>query len=594
MNAVSAQSTAPLLERNVTLTLEREPLENALKKIGKEGGFNFSYNPAVVKVDKLLTYNFANKTIREILDEIFQGTVHYRVRGKYVILTRAENSSSRENKALSGYVIDEATGKRLSQVSIYDPVSLASAVTDEYGYFRIELPETPKDSLKLAVRKSNYTDTLVAVTPDKGRLLRIGITTDKLGVIADSLGSKMKRFFRSTKSLTTQAINFENIEDTLYRDIQFSVVPFVSTNHNLSGHVINDYSVNLFGGYSLGIEKLEFGGLFNTVRGHVNGIQIAGLFNAVGGDVRAIQLAGLVNANRGIATGAQLAGAVNFYWRTSHTVGLAGLVNYHQTDSRGVRVAGLGNATIGKHEGPQVAGLFNFSTGDAGPANIAGLLNFTAGNMRGAQVAGLVNFTAGNLRGSQVGLLNYSRRIRGTQVGFINFADTISGVPVGFLSIVGKGYHSIEVSADEIFYTNVAFRTGVRKFYNILTAGAKPSTFAGDETSWIFGYGIGSSPKLTRWLYLNVDLTASQVVQGNSIEAINMINKLYLGFEIKPTAGLAVIFGATLNGNVTKADYDQYPELFTDYTPSIIYERTYSNETHLKMWWGGKIGLRFL
>jgi hypothetical protein len=609
-NHLKAQSAGiPLLERSITISLERETLESALKKISQQGGFTFSYNPAVVKADRVVTHNFVDKTVREILDELFNGIILYKERGNYIILNRAEESSSSKDKQqITGYVIDEATGSRLKNVSIYDPVSLASAVTDDYGYFQIDLPESAKDEVKLAVRKQNYTDTVVVASGIR-RLMNIRIKTDRFNVFADSVGSKMKRFWRSTKNATILAVNMENIDDTLYRSFQFSFIPFVGTNHKLSGHVVNDYSLNMFGGYSLGVEKFELGGFFNTVRGDVHGVQVAGFVNGVGGNVKGVQLAGFVNATRGTVKGAQLAGfvnatrdtveglqmagAINFNWNGSKTVGLAGLMNFNLKDSRGVKLAGASNMTIGKQEGPHIAGLFNFSGSGARTASVAGVMNFTAGDLNGVQVAGVLNFAAGDVTGAQVGVLNYGRRVNGAQVGILNIADSVKGVPIGVLSIVGKGYHTLELSADEIFYTNLAFRTGVRQFYNIITAGVKPASFSEDETYWTFGYGIGTAPKLTRWLYLNFDLTANQVLKGK-IDEINMLNKLYLGVEFRTKRKFALTLGATLNGYVTDTTYGEYPDLFTDYTPHITYDRTYSNDINLKMWWGGKIGIRFL
>ena len=55
-----------------------------------------------------------------------------------MILTRA-TASAEDKSTYSGYVIDESTGKRLANVSVYDPISLSSAVTDDYGYFQIEI-----------------------------------------------------------------------------------------------------------------------------------------------------------------------------------------------------------------------------------------------------------------------------------------------------------------------------------------------------------------------------------------------------------------------------------------------------------------------
>ena len=594
--AESFDDPIPLLERTITISFEQERLEVALKKISTQAGFTFSYNSRIIDRNKIISERFAGKTVREVLDQIFGGAIQYKARGRYVILTKATVDEAKD-RVLTGYVVDESTGKRLQNVSVYDPVSLSSTVTDSYGYFQLKVDEPSGEEIKLAVRKLNYTDTLIAVNLDRRQLINIQMRehAEKVNALADSVRQKIKRFWR-TKVRSPQAANMENIQDTLYREFQFSVFPFVGTNHKLSGNVINDYSLNLFGGYSLGLRKLEFAGYFNLVRSDVTGAQFAGIFNAVGGKMKFIQFAGIFNMNRDSVNGYQFAGMVNLNGNSTSKFSGAGLLNVTLRDSRATQVAGLGNVTIGRQEGPHVAGLFNFSNKDSRIAQVAGLTNVTIGDFHGAQVSGLLNFTLRELEGAQVsGLLNYATRIRGAQVGIINATDSIHGVPIGLLSFVLKGYHKIEVSADEIFYTNVAFRTGVRQFYNILTAGAKPNTFDDDETYWTFGYGIGTAPRLSRTLSLNVDLTANQVVYGGqSIEAINMINKLYLGLDFQFVKNLGVTFGVTLNGYITDTTYDKYQPLFTDYKPNIISDKTYSNDINMKMWWGGKIGLRFL
>ncbi|MFZ6010838.1 MAG: LA_2272 family surface repeat-containing protein, partial [Bacteroidota bacterium] len=408
-----------------------------------------------------------------------------------------------------------------------------------------------------------------------------------------SVGRKISRFWR-TKIMKPQEVNMANIHDTLYRTTQVSFVPFVGTNRKLSGNVINDYSFNILGGYALGTQKLEIGSIFNVDRGNVNGIQFAGLFNTVGGRVKGVQLAGLFNANGDSLDGTQLAGLINVNLKGSKKFSGAGLINFTRLDSRAVQFAGLFNATIGAQRGPQVAGLFNFSTGSVTPLQWAGLWNFSAGNMKGAQVAGLWNFAGGEVTGGQVsGLLNYATRMKGAQVGLINISDSIRGVPVGFFSFSLKGYHKLEISADEIFYTNVAFRTGVRQFYNIFTAGAKPNTFENDTTFWTFGYGIGTAPRINKWLSLNFDLTANQLVHRAEIEEINLLNKLHVGCDVRLIKRVSLTFGVTLNAYITDTTYDGYIDIFTDYRPSIIYDHTYSNNVNMKMWWGGKVGLRF-
>lgn len=608
--SITEDEPVPILERIVSLNFQQERVEVALKKISTQARFTFSYNSDIVDGDRTINQNFRDKTVREVLDEIFAGSIQYKARGKYIILTKAPGREKKEQR-ITGYVVDESTGKRLQNVSVYDPVSLSSAVTDSFGYFQLEVDQPSGEEVKLAIRKLNYTDTVVAVTRDRRRLVNIAIRepADRVNIFADSVREKIKRFWKT--KISPQEVNMQNIRDTLHRKFQFSVVPFVGTNHKLSGNVINDYSINLYGGYALGLKKFEIGGMFNIIRGDMDGAQFAGIFNSVGGKMNTMQMAGILNMNRDSVKGYQFAGMINMNGNSSNKFSMAGFLNLTNHDSRGVHLAGLGNATIGKQEGPHVAGLFNFSTSNSSAAQVSGLTNFTAGTLSGAQVSGLLNFALKNVKGAQVsgfvnvapralkgaqvsGLLNYATRVHGTQVGLLNISDSIRGFPLGLLSFSLKGYHKIEVSADEIFYTNISFRTGVHQFYNILTVGAKPDSFEGDETHWTFGYGIGTAPKLSKTLSLNVDLISNQVVYGSSIDAINMINKLYVGLDVQPMKNIGFAFGVTLNAYVTDTTYDKYQSLFTDYKPHFISDRTYSNDLNMKMWLGAKIGVRFL
>src|SRR5690606_28716301 len=123
----------------------------------------------------------------------------------------------------------------------------------------------------LSVNREHYIDTTLRVSDDR-RLVNVPIRVNKdnFVVLADSVGQKLKRFWERQERWFHN-INLRNIDDSLHRRFQISFVPYVGTNHKLSGHVVNDYSLNVVGGYSLGVQKLEFGGVFNVVRGDVQG-----------------------------------------------------------------------------------------------------------------------------------------------------------------------------------------------------------------------------------------------------------------------------------------------------------------------------------
>lgn len=363
----------------------------------------------------------------------------------------------------------------------------------------------------------------------------------------------------SQKAATVKFDPFgKNLADTTSMGFQFSFVPGVGTNGLNSGNIVNANSINLLGGYSAGTTKFEIGGLFNINRGDMTGVQLAGLFNQVGGGVDGVQLAGLFNSNLDSVKGVQLAGVTNF--------------------------------TTGSVDGVQVAGVANFSPKEVDGVQVAGVMNFTAADLEGSQVAGVLNFAARNVKGSQVGLVNFANKVDGFQLGLVNYSDSTSGIPVGFLSFVRAGYHTVELSANEVVPMNLAFRTGKREFYNIFFAGIRPEWE--DQVTWTFGYGLGTSPRLGKKTFLNIEVSSEQLSQGG-VHALNLINRGFIGAEFQASRRFAIFAGPTVNFRVYDTSYAFHPELFTYTNTNLHNEVYYPEDLGSQFWWGFKAGFRF-
>lgn len=583
-----AQNLLPILERPITIAATHENIPSVLNRIGQAGGFSFSYNSAIINPEETITLSVINQPVRFVLNEIFGNTMTFKVKSNYLILTKAPPPPVKKNTVvivINGYVQDAETQEKVAQVSIYDKNSLVSATTDEYGYFNLKL-EKKVDSLSINVSKRNYQDTVFTITIAENQYLNISIRPERLDSAillqpnqpTDSAVTLPKEEFVLPYESEP---NIQNIRDTLYELVQVSFLPFLGTNGRLSGNVINDYSINLLGGYSLGTRQIELGFFFNIDRGDVQWLQIAGFGNLVGGKVYGVQASGFFNLNGG----------------TTEAVQLTGFANTNLDDLKGVQVAGFANTNLGSVRGVQVAGFTNFTREESQGVQVAGFGNMQIGDYVGSQFAGLTNFATETISGSQVSaIFNYGGHVRGTQIGLINYADSLGGVPIGLLSIVKSGYHKIELSADEVFYTNLAFRSGVRKFHTMLMAGFKPqqSLAPSDTSVWTFGYGLGTARKLTRWWYLDLDLSSQHINKGSFTDALSLLNKFYVGFDFQVAPKFSIALGATLNGYLTRTTYNDYPELFTDYQPKIFVDENLNHDINLKMWLGGKIALRFL
>jgi Tymovirus coat protein. len=127
---------APILERQISISLVNESIPSALNRIGKLGGFSFSYNAAIISSSETVSIEATGKTVREILNEIFKGSMNYKDKGKHLILTRVQATSAKETSTIviiSGYIEDEKTGEKLADASVYEKNTLASAVTISMG-----------------------------------------------------------------------------------------------------------------------------------------------------------------------------------------------------------------------------------------------------------------------------------------------------------------------------------------------------------------------------------------------------------------------------------------------------------------------------
>lgn len=630
---VAAQSQTPLLKREVSLSMENVSMEKVLVTLSNEASFNFSYNSQIIRMDTLISLHVENTSVKDILEAILQQDISYSVSGNHLILVKEIAREDRELRnvkyEIKGYIYDSESGKALVNVSVFDPDGLAAALSDSSGFYNLTL-SSKYEQLNLFYSKKNFYDTLIIVRPADHsidlQLTRKFADYDiyplpTLGPVSynpvEDVGI-VQKFVKKE-----QRLQAENIDLTETRVAQVSVWPNVGTNLKMSGQVENRISLNIFAGYSAGVKGLEVGGLVNIDRQNVSGLQIAGLGNVVGGttngaqlggifnnnrmDVKGVQLAGISNVILDTIKGAQIAGISNVLRGSMHGWQFAGISNYTSESVDGVQIAGISNYTrkdvdvlqvagvsnIGKNvNGFQVSGLFNTSRGNVGGWQIAGLANYSK-TVRMSQLAGLGNIASDRVKGAQIaGLFNYSKYVDGGQIGFINIADSVGGIPVGFISIVRKGYHKIELSAEEILYTNFTYKLGVRRFYNIFTIGIQPGS---DGPVWGFGYGIGGQIG-TRRTVVSLDLKGTQIMENVDEQNFNVSFRFSPVVGIRIARRLSLFFGPSLNLHVSDLLDPVTGEFITNIAPekTLIWEDVPGSSTLFQLWGGGTFGLRIL
>lgn len=395
---VSAQS---LLNRTVSIDIKSQPLKDVLTILSNEGDFNFSYNSKAINKDSIISLNLKNVTVLQALRKIFNASYEFKETGSYVIIRRkavatsnliATKSAKSEYFYITGKVVDDETGERLADATIYEKVNLISTLTDHDGTFVLKLKNKYHTAF-ISISKDGFEDTTVEVKSNFDQRMSIALTkveppyiaygpqlhddyykSGSSPVVSSNVAiasefSVERKWISSLLLSSKQRVRSMNLKRFYTtRAYQFSVVPGLSTHGKLNPQVTNGISINMFGGYSGGTSMFEIGTLFNIDKRNVQFGQVAGLFNLVGGSVRGFQISCLYN---------EVADSMN-----------------------GVQINGLVN--IAKHvKGLQIASLFN-----------------KAKRLTGLQI-GFINVTEGR-EGTSIGFINLSKGRRAKyRVGFI-------------------------------------------------------------------------------------------------------------------------------------------------------------------------------
>lgn len=239
---------------------------------------------------------------------------------------------------------------------------------------------------------------------------------------------------------------------TFKRTFQFSLFPSISTNGVSSGHYINGFSFNLFGGMSAANTHFELGLLTNGHYRSSTGIQIAGLANLTGGNAfvnltlweeRTLIHRGNSIDNQGI----QLAGMLNYVFNHSTGIQLSGGLNHVGNDFSGVQISGIGNSAGGNSQGVHLSGIYNLHHKSITGIQISTCFNYTDGDLSGSQVSlinkarrmkGKNSTPTTKVRSIQVGIINFSKEMHGTQIGLINFGGDMRGKQIGLFNFFTK------------------------------------------------------------------------------------------------------------------------------------------------------------
>ena len=567
------------LKRKVSINCPSCSVQVALQEIGKAGNFRFSYDANLIEAGRKVNIKAKETPVNTLLREILGKDVSPKEVGNHVILIRNRKQAKEHQPysqiRIAGKIADVANRKPLQDATVYEIENKRSAISGNDGGYYLILP-SGKKVRSLTFCKSGYNDTVIFINQSADL---------HLDVLLRPLGESL---FRMNKIAATEVIhatdsialvkwlvphetmvNAGNLYVGTSRTFQASIIPYIGTNWKVTGSITNRFSLNLLAGYTGGLKGLEIGGLLNISRNGIKGVQIGGLGNIAGG----------------MGKGFQIGGLFNYIPDTIHGIQIGGLTNIVTGRIKGIQICGLANVMTKNNDAWQISGLLNLTVKDVRKVQIAGFMNYGE-NLDGIQVAGLINFARRHNDGVQIaGLLNYATIVNGLQLGLINVSNTVErGIPIGLFTYVQEGYHLFELSGNEIFYGNVAFKSGTKSFYNFVQFGI------GGDYKLQWSYGIGTIFTVKDKWSVNIDVSAGFVYHPADTVYRGLLLKFSPAVEYRFARHFAIFLGPAYNFFLfSKGQPSANSRGLSSYD---FYFKSTENAS-IQMWIGGAMGVRF-
>ncbi len=552
------------LELPVTVQVENTSVLSVLNQLENQLSFKFSYDSQSVYESKQVSLNEQNSPLREVLHKLLGKNYDFKVVGTHVIIQSSLPLMDKrgERFSFSGQIIGP-DDEPLENVIVYEANRQTAAITGFDGYYNLNLRDK-NHPVALNISHTGFRDTIIYVSEGQMQKVRVIPLPEQPILPSDfnRLEGKSGNVFANDVAIKNmsdiQLVKFMVPDEALYvsnnlntfnwQSAQVSLLPYVGTNDLMNGLTTNNVSLNVIGGYTAQIEGVEFGAVSNFIQNSVYGFQAAGVSNVVGKDVVGFQTAGVASIILGNLEGGQASGVIN-------------QVKGHHT---GIMAAGVVNITEGGNNNPPVKGI---------KAQVSGVSNVHLKDTANLQITSVWN-QADIVKGAQISALcNYTKKLNGVQIGIVNIADTIeTGIPIGLINIVKHGYHAFEISTNELFRFNAAFKTGGNHLYSFLNAGIDNYISA--------GYGIGYTTDYSKKFSFNMDIYGAGIFDPDA-EINSYMGTLYraqVGFNYHLMKHLTLSFGPAFNFFMVNNDTGSTPPTNLNKPSGIYYGSYYLNK----------------
>lgn len=140
------------LDTKISIEAQNETIASVLEKISSQTQVYFSYDPSLIEADRRMDASLTDKTIREILDILFESKFVYRTLDNQIIITKPEHETVKINEdnlsgeqqaiiTFRGKVIDLDEKEALPYSSISVIERNIGTISNIDGEFELKIPD---------------------------------------------------------------------------------------------------------------------------------------------------------------------------------------------------------------------------------------------------------------------------------------------------------------------------------------------------------------------------------------------------------------------------------------------------------------------
>lgn len=129
--------------QKVTGNFSSTTLGAVLDEVEARTGYHFIFDSNEINTTIPVTASFKDASITSVLDKILGPTMHYSINGKYVTISKVQNSVVRKEnvRSVKGTVISSSDNQPIVGVGVYVAGTTTGTVTDVDGNFDLRLPD---------------------------------------------------------------------------------------------------------------------------------------------------------------------------------------------------------------------------------------------------------------------------------------------------------------------------------------------------------------------------------------------------------------------------------------------------------------------